>query len=126
MDKIKPYFEKGGKLEKLHSVYDGFETFLFVPTTTSPKYGSHIHDPVDAKRTMSTVIVALLPALLFGMYNVGYQHYLATGQDVNFWTEFLFGFLAVFPYILVSYIVGLGIEFIGHKSEEKKYRKVFW
>lgn len=125
MDKIKPYFEKGGKLEKLHSVYDGFETFLFVPTTTSPKYGSHIHDPVDTKRTMSTVIVALLPALLFGMYNVGYQHYLATAQDVNFWTEFLFGFLAVLPYILVSYIVGLGIEFIGAQIRGEEIQEGF-
>lgn len=111
MDKIKPHFEKGGKFEKLHSVYDGFETFLFVPNTTAPKYGSHIHDPNDTKRTMITVVIALIPALLFGMYNVGYQHYLAIGVDANFWTTFLFGFLAVLPYIIVSYLVGLGIEF---------------
>ena len=122
IDKIKPHFEKGGKLEKLHSVFDGFETFLFVSNKTS-KSGVHIHDTIDSKRIMSAVIVALLPALLFGMYNVGYQHYLAIGQQVGFWSIFLFGFLAVLPKIIVSYVVGLGIEFIvaqikGHEIQE--------
>ena len=122
IDKIKPHFEKGGKLEKLHSVFDGFETFLFVSNKTS-KSGVHIHDTIDSKRIMSAVIVALLPALLFGMYNVGYQHYLAIGQQVGFWSIFLFGFLAVLPKIIVSYAVGLGIEFIvaqikGHEIQE--------
>ncbi|HLP03874.1 MAG TPA: RnfABCDGE type electron transport complex subunit D, partial [Paludibacter sp.] len=110
IDRLKPHFDKGGKLEKFHSVFDGFETFLFVPDTTS-KSGTHIHDAVDSKRTMIIVVVALVPALLFGMYNVGYQHYLAIGQTVGFWNEFLFGFLAVLPFIIVSYVVGLGIEF---------------
>lgn len=122
VDKIKPDFEKGGKFEKLHSVFDGFETFLFVPNTTS-KRGTHIHDAVDSKRTMIMVVLALVPALLFGMYNVGYQHFLAIGQDAGFWATFWFGFLSVLPIILVSYIVGLGIEFVvaqikGHEIQE--------
>lgn len=122
VDKIKPDFEKGGKFEKLHSVFDGFETFLFVPNTTS-KRGTHIHDAVDSKRTMIMVVLALVPALLFGMYNVGYQHFMAIGQDAGFWATFWFGFLSVLPIILVSYIVGLGFEFVvaqikGHEIQE--------
>lgn len=122
VDKVKPQFEKGGKFEKLHSVFDGFETFLFVPNKTS-KYGTHIHDAVDSKRTMIMVVLSLIPALLFGMYNVGYQHYMAIGQQVGFWEIFFFGLLAVLPIIVVSYVVGLGIEFIvaqikGHEIQE--------
>ncbi|MFZ4726313.1 MAG: NADH:ubiquinone reductase (Na(+)-transporting) subunit B [Paludibacter sp.] len=122
IDKVKPHFEKGGKLEKLHSVFDGFETFLYVPNTTS-KSGSHIHDAIDTKRTMVVVIIALIPALLFGMYNTGYQHYLAIGETVGHISCFLFGFLAVLPFIIVSYTVGLGIEFAiaqvkGHEIQE--------
>ena len=90
IDKIKPNFEPGGKYAKLRSVFEGFETFLFVPNTTS-KSGVHIHDSIDSKRTMTVVILALLPALLFGMYNVGYQHYLAIGElaATSFLTIFL-------------------------------------
>jgi Na+-transporting NADH:ubiquinone oxidoreductase subunit B len=122
VDKVKPQFEKGGKLEKFHSVFDGFETFLFVPNTTS-KNGTHIHDAVDSKRTMIIVVIALIPAMLFGMYNVGYQHFLALGQQVGFWETFVFGLLAVLPLVVVSYAVGLGIEFIvaqikGHEIQE--------
>jgi len=122
VDKVKPHFEKGGKLEKFHSVFDGFETFLFVPNTTS-KHGTHIHDAIDSKRTMVMVIIALIPALLFGMYNTGYQHFLAIGQQVSFWETFIFGALAVLPLIVVAYAVGLGIEFIvaqikGHEIQE--------
>ncbi len=110
LDKIKPMFEPGGKYSKLRSVFDGFETFLFVPNTTSRR-GVHIHDANDSKRTMIIVVLALVPALLFGMYNVGYQHYLVTGTEAGFWTMFFYGFLAVLPKIIVSYLVGLGIEF---------------
>lgn len=122
VDKLKPHFMPGGKLEKLHSVFDGFETFLFVPNTTS-KNGVHIHDAIDSKRTMITVVVALVPALLFGMFNVGYQHYLAIGQTADFWDTFVFGLLAVLPIVVVSYAVGLGIEFViaqikGHEIQE--------
>ncbi len=122
VDKVKPHFEKGGKLEMFHSVFDGFESFLFVPNTTS-KRGTHIHDAIDSKRTMIMVVIALLPAMLFGMYNVGYQHYLAIGQNAGFWPTFVFGLLAVLPLIVVSYVVGLGIEFVvaqikGHEIQE--------
>ena len=122
IDKIKPNFEKGGKFEKLHSVFEGFESFLFVPNTTA-KMGAHIHDATDSKRTMIIVVLALVPAMLFGMYNVGYQHFLAIGQQMGFWGTFFYGFLAVLPLLLVSYIVGLGIEFIsaqikGHEIQE--------
>ncbi len=112
LDKIKPQFEPEGKLHAFRSMYDGFETFLYVPNTTS-KSGTNIHDAIDSKRIMSMVVIALLPALLFGMYNVGYQNYLAAGTlaSASFWEIFGFGFLAVLPKLLVSYIVGLGIEF---------------
>ena len=122
INKVKPNFEPGGKLSMFRSVFEGMETFLFVPNTTS-KSGVHIHDSVDAKRTMTIVIIALIPALLFGMYNTGYQHYLAIGQQPGFWATFLFGFLSVLPFVIVSYITGLGIEFIvaqwrGHEIQE--------
>jgi len=122
VDKVKPHFVKGGKLQMFNSVFDGFETFLFVPNETS-KRGTHIHDAIDSKRTMILVIFALIPALLVGMYNVGYQHFLATGQTVDFFETFIFGALAVIPIIAVSYIVALGIEFTvaqfkGHEIHE--------
>ncbi|MBF6627688.1 MAG: NADH:ubiquinone reductase (Na(+)-transporting) subunit B [Proteiniphilum sp.] len=110
LDKIKPNFEEGGKLHWLYSTYDAFETFLFVPNTTS-KTGVHIHDARDSKRTMIIVILALVPALLVGMYNVGLQHYMAIGQDVTLLTQFVYGLIAMLPLIVVSYVVGLGIEF---------------
>jgi len=112
IDNIKPQFEPGGKFSALQSVFDGFETFLYVPNTTS-KSGVSIHDAIDSKRIMSMVVIALIPALLFGMYNVGYQNYLAAGTlcSTPCWEVFLYGFLLVLPKIIVSYIVGLGIEF---------------
>lgn len=112
LNKIKPNFEKDGKLHAFRSVFDGFETFLYVPNDTS-KSGANIHDAIDSKRIMSMVVIALLPALLFGMYNVGYQNYLAAGTlaSAGFFEVFFYGVLAVLPKILVSYIVGLGIEF---------------
>ena len=112
LNKIKPNFEPEGKLHAFRILFDGFETFLFVPNTTS-KTGVNIHDAIDSKRIMSVVVIALIPALLFGMYNIGYQNYAAAGTlaDASFWELFFFGFLAVLPKILVSYIVGLGIEF---------------
>ncbi len=112
LNKIKPRFEKGEKLHAFKSIFDGFETFLYVPNITA-KTGVHIHDAIDSKRIMSFVVIALVPALLFGMYNVGYQNYVAanTIAQASFLEIFMFGFLAVLPKILVSYIVGLGIEF---------------
>ncbi len=119
LDKIKPNFEEGGKLQAFRSVFDGFETFLFVPNETS-KTGTHIHDSIDSKRIMSIVVIALVPALLFGMYNLGYQHYAYTGTEGTFIQMFLYGLLATLPKIVVSYGVGLGIEFIvaQWKNEE--------
>ena len=112
LNKIKPNFEKEGKLHAFRSIFDGFETFLYVPNTTA-KTGVSIHDAIDSKRIMSFVVIALMPAMLFGMYNIGYQNYQAAGtlDAASFWEIFGFGFLAVLPKILVSYIVGLGIEF---------------
>ncbi|MCD4746304.1 MAG: NADH:ubiquinone reductase (Na(+)-transporting) subunit B [Bacteroidales bacterium] len=122
LDKIKPLFEKGGKLENLHSTFEAFEGFLFVPNKVTFK-GSHIRDSVDMKRTMSVVVIALIPALLFGMWNVGFQHFLSISEETELWTCFWFGFLKVFPIIVVSYVVGLGIEFLfaqirGHEVNE--------
>jgi Na+-transporting NADH:ubiquinone oxidoreductase subunit B len=122
LDNIKPNFEPGGKWHAFRSVFEGMESFLFVPNTTS-REGVHIHDANDSKRVMSVVVIALIPCLLFGMYNVGYQHYLAVGQSVCCWTTFLFGLTAVLPTLIVSYLVGLGIEFTvaqwkGHEINE--------
>ena len=122
VEKIKPTFSKGGKLGFLHSTFDAFETFLFVPNTVT-KSGSHIRDCVDLKRVMTVVIVALLPALAFGIWNVGEQHSIAFGLDMTFIEKVWFGFLKVLPLIIVSYVVGLGIEFIsaqlrGHEVNE--------
>ncbi|ROT18347.1 NADH:ubiquinone reductase (Na(+)-transporting) subunit B [Muribaculaceae bacterium Isolate-113 (HZI)] len=123
IDRIKPDFEKGGRFEKLHSVFDGFYTFLFTPNETSSS-GVHIHDGNDSKRTMITVVMALLPCCLFGMWNIGLQHYRAIGElDNSFFELFFYGFFAVLPQILTAYIVGLGIEFIvaqlrGHEIQE--------
>ena len=113
LNKIKPNFEKEGKLHAFKSVYDGMESFLYVPNTTS-KSGCNIHDTIDSKCIMSIVVIALLPALLFGMYNIGYQNYFVSGKiaDATFFAMFFYGFLAILPKLLVSYIVGLGIEFI--------------
>ena len=112
LDKVKPTFEEGGKLHAFRSVFDGFETFFFVPNDTA-KSGVNIHDAIDSKRIMSIVVIALLPALLFGMYNVGYQNaaHAQALASTSFGEMFLYGALAVLPKILVSYIVGLGIEF---------------
>lgn len=125
IDKIKPNFEKGGKFAKLQSSFDAFETFLFVPNKVTAIRGSQIRDAVDLKRIMSVVIFALVPALLWGMFNVGYQHARAIDQ-VDTWTwlqMFGFGALKVMPIVIVSYGVGLGVEFIaaqmrGHEVNE--------
>ena len=122
VDKIKPTFEKGGKLGFLHSTFDAFETFLFVPNTVTKK-GAHVRDCVDLKRIMIMVVIALLPAMLFGVWNTGYQHSLAFGLDWGFWNIVWYGLVKVIPLYLVSYIVGLGIEFVsaqikGHEVNE--------
>lgn len=122
VDNIKPTFSKGGKLGFLHSTFDAFETFLFVPDVVTAK-GTHIRDSIDLKRTMTMVIMALVPALLFGMWNTGHQHFLSTGAETDFLATFFYGFWKVIPMVIVSYGVGLGIEFAaaqirGHEVNE--------
>ena len=111
-DKLRPHFEEKGKLHAFYSVFEGMETFMLVPSTTS-QTGVSIHDAIDSKRIMSFVVIALLPALLFGMYNIGYQNALAADmvEQTSFWAMFFYGFLLVLPKLVVSYLVGLGIEF---------------
>ena len=111
IDKIKPNFEKGGKFQLFHSTFDAFESFLFVPNHVTTK-GCHIRDASDLKRTMSFVIIALLPSLFFGIWNTGYQHHLAIGLNVSLWENFWFGLKLVLPIIVVTYVTGLGVEFI--------------
>lgn len=122
LDKIKPHFQEGGKFEKFESTFDAFETFMFVPDTVTHK-GTHVRDSIDMKRTMAIVVFALLPTVLFGMWNVGYHHFVATAQEGTLFELLWFGFLKVFPIIAVSYVVGLGIEFAfaqyrGHEVNE--------
>ncbi len=122
IDKQKPHFQKGGKFEKLGSTFGAFETFLFTPNHTS-RSGSHIHDTIDLKRTMIVVVLALVPALLFGSWNIGYQNGLAFGIERSLLGNFFFGLWKMLPLIVVSYVVGLGIEFIsaqirGHEVNE--------
>ncbi len=111
LDKVKPQFQRGGKYEKLQSTFDAFETFLFVPDHTTQS-GSHIRDSIDMKRTMSVVVIALIPTLLFGIWNVGYQHFLSHAIETGFWAKVAYGAWKVIPIVVVSYVVGLGIEFI--------------
>jgi Na+-transporting NADH:ubiquinone oxidoreductase subunit B len=122
IDRIKPDFAEGGRFGKFRSTFDAFETFLFVPNKVTQS-GAHIRDSLDMKRTMTVVIIALIPALLFGMYNAGYQHFLSLGETATFRQVFGFGFLKVLPIIIVSYVTGLAIEFIfaqvrGHEVNE--------
>lgn len=122
LNSVKPHFLEGGKLEKLYPAYDAFETFLFVPDHTTHK-GSHIRDSIDLKRTMVMVIVALIPCLMFGMWNVGHQYYLALGETQTMFAKFVLGFWKFMPLIIVSYGVGLAVEFAfavyrGHSVNE--------
>lgn len=112
VNKVKPNFEKGGKFHKLQRSFEAFETFLFVQGKVTYT-GSHIRDAMDMKRTMIFVVIALMPALLFGMWNVGYQHYNAIGlTEAGLIDRFIFGLLKVLPIIVVSYVAGLATEFI--------------
>jgi Na+-transporting NADH:ubiquinone oxidoreductase subunit B len=122
VDNIKPHFEKGGKYEKFSRTFEAFETFLFVPNKTTSQ-GAHIRDAIDMKRTMSLVVISMIPALLFGMWNVGHQHFLATGQEGTLLQAFWEGFKLVLPIVIVSYATGLAIEFLfaeirGHEVNE--------
>ena len=125
--KIRPNFHKGGKYEKWHTVFDGFATFLFVPDDVTDGSGTHIKGGMDLKRTMIIVVLAMVPCLLFGMWNVGHQHYLSLGESVGLgdalMDKFIYGAILVVPIVIVSYGVGLGIEFFiaskkGHSINE--------
>ncbi|MCK5209651.1 MAG: RnfABCDGE type electron transport complex subunit D, partial [Cyclobacteriaceae bacterium] len=122
-DKYKPLFEQGGKFEKLMPFFETFETLFFVPNKVTPLKGVQIRDAVDLKRLMGTVIIAMVPSLLFGIWNVGYQHALATGETLSFMQQVWIGIVVVFPIIVVSYAAGLTVEFIfgvkkGHSLNE--------
>ena len=124
-DSLRPNFEHGGKLEKYHPVFESFETLFFVPGITT-KSGAHIRDAVDMKRTMISVIIALTPALLFGMWNLGHQHFLALGEMTalgdGLMDKFMFGLWRTLPLIIVSYGAGLTVEFIfGIKNGHSLY-----
>ena len=123
-DKIRPHVEEGGKYHAFRSLFDGFETFALVPNTTS-KVGTAIHDAIDSKRIMSFVVIALIPALLVGMYNIGYQNYHAAGVDASFFTMFLYGLIVMLPKIVVSYVVGLGIEFVVAQWKNEEIQEGF-
>lgn len=127
LDRVKPNFEQGGKLHALHSVFDGFETFLFTPRTTAkPSGGVQIHDSMDSKRTMIIVVLALMPCFLFGMYNTGYQYWKLCGAATfPFWSLMLYGLLAILPKVVVSYLVGLGIEFISAQIKHEEIQEGF-
>ena len=113
LNKVKPNFEKGGKLERFYPAFNAFETFLFVPEHTAPANGAHVRDAIDLKRTMILVVLSMVPCLLFGMWNVGYQHYKALGiMDVSLLSSFIFGARKVLPIVVVSYASGLTVEFI--------------
>lgn len=111
IDQIRPHFEKGGKYEKFYYAWEPLETFLFVPNHTTQKRGVQVRDAMDMKRLMTTVIIAMLPCLLFGIWNVGQQHFLAVGETAGFWAKVVIGLKQVLPIVIVSYVVGLGIEF---------------
>lgn len=125
LDRIKPNFEPDGKLHAFHSVFDGLETFLYTPNTTSTS-GVNVHDSLDSKRVMIIVVLALMPCLLFGMYNAGYQNWLAAGAtEFPFWQLMAYGFLAVLPRIIVAYVVGLGIEFVVAQWRHEEIQEGF-
>ena len=122
IDQIKKPFAKGEKWEKFAPAVNAFDTFLFVPNHTTHK-GAHVRDAIDLKRTMFLVIIALVLCLLFGMWNVGYQYHLAIGETATIMENFIFGFWKFLPLIIVSYAVGLAVEFAfaiyrGHSVNE--------
>lgn len=124
-DRAKPQFSEGGRFHAFQSVFEGMETFLFTPNDTSSS-GTNIHDSIDSKRIMIIVVIALLPCLFFGMYNTGYQNALASGiSDPGFFNMFLYGFLAILPRIIVTYVVGLGIEFVVAQWRKEEIQEGF-
>ena len=126
LDRMRPQFEEGGKFHAFRSVYDGFETFLYTPRTVAAMDGVQVHDAIDSKRTMIIVVLALLPCFLFGCYNCGYQHWLAAGETTfPFFRLFFYGLLSILPMVIVTYVVGLGIEFIVAQWRREEIQEGF-
>ena len=123
-DKIKPNFEPGGKCARFHSTFDAFETFFYTPNRVTSS-GAHIRGTVDMKRSLILVVFALIPCFMFGTWNIGYQHFISLGENVTFWQTFVYGLLKIIPLYLVSYIVGLAIEFtfaeVRHEEVNEGY-----
>ncbi len=111
LDELKPLFEKGGKYEKFYFIWEANDTFLFTPKEVTKNRGVQIRDAMDMKRLMITVVIAMVPCLLFGIWNAGHQHYLAVGETAEFWSKVFLGAKLVLPIVIVSYVVGLGTEF---------------
>jgi Na+-transporting NADH:ubiquinone oxidoreductase subunit B len=127
LDKMKPTFSEGGKLSAFGSLFEAAETFFYVPSETAKVHGAQIHDAIDSKRSIFFVVIALLPALLFGMYNIGYQHSIAIGAaDSTVWCDFLYGLAALLPKIVVSYVVGLGIEIAVAQWKKEEVHEGFF
>lgn len=124
VEKVKPHFEKGGRLEKFYRTFEAFETFLYVKGDVTNK-GAHIRDAMDMKRTMVHVIIALVPTLLFGIWNVGFQHYKALGMEVTFIDQVVFGLIKVLPIVIVSYASGLAVEFIFASVKDHEVNEGF-
>lgn len=120
LDNMKPAFSEGGKLSAFGSLFDAAETFFYVPNETAKPRGAQIHDAIDSKRSIFFVVIALIPAILFGMWNIGYQHYHILGTEMSLVGNFLYGLAVILPKIIVSYAVGLGIEIAiaQYKKEE--------
>ena len=133
LDNLKPTFSEGGKLSAFGSLFDAAETFFFVPNETAKVRGAQIHDAIDSKRSIFFVVIALIPAILFGMYNIGYQHALVTGACTpeacpcaDIWGNFLYGLAVMLPKIIVSYAVGLGIEIAVAQWKKEEVHEGFF
>lgn len=125
-DKVKLNLEKNEKSKRWIPFVESFETFFFVQGEVTKPKGCHIRDAIDMKRTMIVVVAALIPALLFGMWNTGYQHFISIGKPASFGETFWFGFSRVLPVIIVSYVAGLGTEFIFVYIKKKEIEEGFF
>ncbi len=110
LDKQKPLFQKGGKLENLYYLYEAGETFMFSPKHTTPARGAQVKDALDLKRMMITVVIAMIPCLIFGIYNTGHMHFLAVGEEATFGDKFILGLTLVLPIVIVAYAAGGLVE----------------
>ncbi len=126
LDNLKPTFSEGGKLSAFGSLFDAAETFFYVPNETAKMRGAQIHDAIDSKRSIFFVVIALIPAILFGMYNIGLQHYAAIGEESTLLCNFLYGLAVMLPKIVVSYAVGLGIEIAVAQWKKEEVHEGFF